>query len=403
MQLIKKNITLFSVLFLSLIISGFFIYMVVNETKEMNKAIGEVEGLKKQINDLNKQSPIPSKDNYEKISADAKIIAEKTKKLQQIFGRPYAQAVTAMTKELGISYEDLMKIWRETFNEETENNSPRPLIYNKFIAKLEQNKKIGKEKVSKAIQAFANTVKTSSVEPLNQANLDGCIMEALGVPRKMEPIPCKRYMLDMQDNLVRYLTKTNNDKETPFILGEGKESKVSKFTFDKFEGPALPRPDEVSYIFKHLKLIEDLMFRLKKAGITSLDAISKESLKGETKSEYLVFTYTITVTGPQNNLRKFVNSLLDAYKQNRVYVIKSMTLTSSENVTSIIKSDEDKKGRSNNRYRNSRSRSSSNSSTEKVEEEAKPGVPIIGNNQNVTAQIRFQYVIYIGDELTEND
>ena len=401
MQLIKKNITLFAVLFLSLIISGVFIYMVVKETNEMNKAIGEVEGLKKQINDLNKKSPIPSKENYEKISADAKVIAEKTKKLQQIFGRPYAQAVTAMTKELGISYEDLMKIWRETYNEETENGSPRPLIFNKLVAKLEQNKEIGKEKVAKAIKAFADTVNKSSVEPLNQANIDGCIMEALGLPRKMEPIPCKRYMIDMQDNLVKYLTKTSNEQEIPFALGKDKESKVSKFTFDKFEGPALPRPDEVSYIFKHLKLIEDLMIRLKKAGITSLDDISKESLKGETKSEYLVFTYTITVTGPQANLRKFVNSLLDAYKENRVYVIKSMTLTSSENVTSIIKSDEDKKEKPSNRYRSLRRRSS-NKKIEKVEP-PKPGVPIIGNNQNVTAQIRFQYVIYIGDELTEND
>ena len=57
---------------------------------------------------------------------------------------------------------------------------------------------------------------------------------------------------------IKYMLKVANKNEEPFVFGEGKEEDVvEKLTFGKFEGAALPRPDEVSYIFKHLKLIED--------------------------------------------------------------------------------------------------------------------------------------------------
>jgi hypothetical protein len=196
------------------------------------------------------------------------------------------------------------------------------------------------------------------------------------------------------------MNKVANENEEPFILGTGiKGNSVEKLTFDKFEGASLPRPDEVSYIFKHLKLIEDLLFRLKGAKVKSLDAISKESLQGVVKSNYMIFTYNIKITGPIANIRKFMNSMLEAYKDNRIYVIKSVVLTSKEDVKSIVNSETKPaaitaKGR--NRYHMEPEKE------EVVEEPSQSGVPIIGINKTVTADIKFQYIIYIGDELTEN-
>ena len=406
MELIKKNIVLFSLLLISTGVSGFFIYRVIIETGDMKLAGEKVEKLKKDINDLNKTSPIPSKKNYEKITHDAIVIEGKTKELQQIFGKPYRKAVTAMENALGIKHDELIELWKTTYKDEADKGSPRELIYNRFFAKLEQNEEIGRDKVKKAKKVFVDTVRAESVEPLNDANIDGCIMEALGLPRKMEPIPCKRYMLDMQDNLIQYMLNTENDDEDPFVFGTGtKVDTVKKLTFDKFEGAALPRPDEVSYIFKHLKLIEDLLIRLKKAGVQQLNAITKTSLKGETNTDYMVFTYTIKITAPIDAVRSFMNSLLKAYKDNRIYIVKSMILSSEEDVTAIINSDLSANAMQQGGERKGYGLPSSagGNLSKSNQAIAKVGVPIIGNNKAVTAEITFKYVIYIGDELTEND
>jgi hypothetical protein len=80
-----------------------------------------------------------------------------------------------------------------------------------------------------------------------------------------------------------------------------------------------------------------------------------------------------------------------------------MTLTSKEDVKSIVDSDSKSKAE-NKRIRRDRSRIGMNlgEEDEEVQETSKSGVPIIGINQTVTADIKFQYIIYIGDELTEN-
>ena len=389
MNLIKKNIVLFSVLGVTLLAAGVFTYMVIQETNEMNKAALQVEVLKSKINELNKQTPIPNKENYNKILKDAGFIAEKTKKLNTIFGKPYWSAAHIFTKTLGVPYDDFVKQWGEAYDKDK--NTPRDLFFSKFFAKYD------KTKVEAAINAFYKQIEKESLEPLNQANVDDSIMEAFGFPRDIQPISCKTYMMDMQDKFLAYAAE-KKDGVQPLILGTGVPgNSVEKFTFDKFEGGALPRPDEVAYIFKNLKLIEDLLFRLKKSGIKSLDAITKEDLKGERKGDYLVLTYTITVTAPLKNMRKFINSLLDAYKQNRVYVVKSMVLTAKEDVSKVVKI-ETQKTLGANRYHRYQAKK------EPAEEDIKnsmPGVPIMGNDDTVTAEIKFEYVIYVGDELME--
>ena len=391
MNLIKKNIILFSVLGIALLASGFFIYMVIQETAQMNEAALKVEELKKKINELNKQTPIPNKKNYNNIKADAGFIADKTKELNTIFGKPYLTAAHAFTKALGVPYEDFIKQWDEAYSEDKD--TPRDLFFSKFFAKFD------KAKVDDAINAFYKQIKKESLEPLNQANVDDSIMEAFGFPRTIQPISCKTYMMDMQDNFLAYAAENDKDKgEKPLILGTGVPgNSVEKFTFDKFEGGALPRPDEVAYIFKNLKLIEDLLFRLKQSGVKSLDEITKEDLKGERRGDYLVLYYTIKVTAPLDNIRKLMNSLLSAYKQNRVYVVKSMILTAKEDLSSVVKIDNKKAKSTTSRY----SRTRVKKEPEEDDHSSQSGVPIMGNDNTVTAEIKFEYIIYVGDELME--
>ena len=398
MNLIKKNIILFSVLTIALGLSAFFVYKVINETNNMNSAAVKVEELKKKITELNKQTPIPNKPNYDKIMADAKNIAEKTKKLNKIFGKIYLPAAKAFTKALGVPYEDFVEQWKKAYDSKGEDS--RDLFFSKFFAKF------GKEKVESAMNAFYATIKNKekSLESLNAANINDSIMEAFGLPRSIQPISCKTYLMDMQDNFIAYMEEAANKDDNPFILGTGVEgNSVEKFTFDKFEGGALPRPNEVAFIFKHLKLIEDILIRLKTTGVQSLDEITKESLQGELKSEYLVFTYTLKLSAPLKNIRLFINSLLEAFKQNRIYVIKTIALTSKEDVSSVVKFDSSSSKTNSSARRRGYNRVPSGGDREKASKgkTSRSGVPIMGNNNTVTATIKFEYIIYVGDELTE--
>ncbi len=395
MNLIKKNIILFSVLAIALALSAFFIYKVIFETNEMTKTAIRVEELKKKITELNKKTPIPNKKNYKKITADAEIIVAKTKQLNSMIGKPYLYAARAFTKAIGVPYEDFVKQWNEAYSKDK--GLPRDRFFSKFLAKFD------KAKVELAIDVFYDTlkIKEKSLEPFNATNIDDSIMEAFGIPRKIQPVLCKPYLRAMQDNFIAYMAKSENKGDSPLILGTGaKGDRVAKFTFDKFEGGALPRPGEVSYIFKHLKLIEDLLLRLKGSGIQSLQEIMKESLEGERILDYRIFTYNLKISAPLKNIRKFINSLLEAFKQNRIYVIKSMVLTLKEDVSALVKIEG-----SSDTTKSSRSRRANRFKTKQVEEvkveTSQSGVPIIGNDDTVVGNIKFQYIIYIGDELTE--
>jgi PAB1-binding protein PBP1 len=116
----------------------------------------------------------------------------------------------------------------------------------------------------------------------------------------------------------------------------------------------------------------------------------------------------VTIIGPQKNIRGFINELQEAYKDNRVYVVRDIVL---EKLVDEIKNLNDEKPQK--RSLSTQKRFSLEKKEENVEseEEKEKNIPlkrkkdyaikILAFNDEtraVKATIEFDYVIYIGDE-----
>ena len=144
------------------------------------------------------------------------------------------------------------------------------------------------------------------------------------------------------------------------------------------------------------------------------------------------YEFTAQVAGTMDSIRNFLNNLLDAYKDNRVYVVTWISMTSEgssaevnllrnqifsqESPNASPLADEAARGEpgprrsSRRRGGSSRRRPLAGGQTASgrmfrilTEEEAEAmpdyGQVRIGKNLNVTASLRFKYYVYVGDSL----
>ena len=390
MNLIKKNIILVTVLSVTLILAAVMIFFVIKATGTMKESASSVEDLRKKINDLNERSPAPLQKNLDMILNDKKMITEKVEAIQPVFGSPYSKAIKLFSQALDLDINELKRNWRETFSSEIKKGGHRTLIFVKFLSQFDS------EKLANANKAFADEVNSKSIDQIDETNINGAIMEALGLPRKMDEISCKTYIRNMQVRTVAYL-KSKESESDPGITF--KDEKIAeKLSFEKYE-EAMPRPDEVPFIFKHWRMIEDLCMRLKAARIIYLESISRNNLlDGDTKGKYLVFTYTLNVKGPLNSIRSLLNSMLEAYKDNKIYIVKSIKLEVDDETAKILGGSERELKKIPVR---GRGLPKPTGATEPEEEEDKLGIPILGVSDMVSAEIKFDYIIYIGNEIKE--
>lgn len=390
MNLIKKNIILVVILSITLVIAAVMIFFVIRATGKMKESSTSVADLRKKINELNEKSPAPLQENLERILNDKKMISEKVQQIQPIFGTPYANAIKLFAQELGMSVDDLKKEWRKTFRSEMKKGGQRTLIFVKFFSKFDS------EKLANANKAFADEINKHSIDQIDETNLSGTIMEALGLPRKMDEISCKTYIRNMQVRTVAYLKKKESENDPIFTFKD--EKTAEKLSFEKYE-EAMPRPDEVPFIFKHWRMIQDLCMRMKAAKITYLDSISRTNmLDGDKKGKYLIFKYKLNVKGPIDSIRYLLNSMMEAYKDDKVYIVKSISLERDDEASKILGSNEKDLTRITSPRRRGFRRPEEETGTESKDEE-KLCVPIIGVSDMVTAEIKFDYIIYIGNEI----
>jgi len=187
----------------------------------------------------------------------------------------------------------------------------------------------------------------------------------------------------MEEELFRFVKSNENGQ--PISVDE--KSNV----FKVYEDPTkLPPVDFIPNIIRHYSLIEDLVKRMKVAGIDSIKTLQKENgLEGSIDGNYLIFVYKLELNASSNAVRKLIDSMLEAYKDNRIYVVKSMTLTKAfDEVKS--KSPEEK---------TTASPARKGKREEKSENSKASGIMVLGADDKINAEIRFSYIIYVGDEL----
>ena len=74
---------------------------------------------------------------------------------------------------------------------------------------------------------------------------------------------------------------------------------------------------------------EDLFRRLRRAGVVQLVSLTETStpLIGQKQDPYLFFDYELVLLAPMDTLRKLVNILQEAYRDNVVYSIRDISLS----------------------------------------------------------------------------
>ncbi|HRU00505.1 MAG TPA: hypothetical protein P5239_02250 [Victivallales bacterium] len=381
---LKKNIVLFVILILSFLFFVTLAVMAFFEWGKVKKYQGNLIELREKVQKLNEQRPYPIKEKLDNINNDVDFLSQKLTEINLLFGKPYQTALNEFIKTLENDQEgkkikvNILTEWREYFKKNFKKNEQPEKILKDFLLK-----RFSEEKVNQALKNFVAIAKTNTLEDINENNQYVFLLDAMFVPRTLSPDACKVYMLKMEEELFRFVKSNENGQ--PISVDE--KSNV----FKVYEDPTkLPPVDFIPNIIRHYSLIEDLVKRMKVAGIDSIKTLQKENgLEGSIDGNYLIFVYKLELNASSNAVRKLIDSMLEAYKDNRIYVVKSMTLTKAfDEVKS--KSPEEK---------TTASPARKGKREEKSENSKASGIMVLGADDKINAEIRFSYIIYVGDEL----
>jgi hypothetical protein len=124
----------------------------------------------------------------------------------------------------------------------------------------------------------------------------------------------------------------------------------------------------------------------------------------EIGKDYLRFSYRIKVGGDLNAIRAFVGLLQDAYKDNRVYSIKDIALSEADDsVPRLDKSSSIGVPRviSTRRQDSAQQQAGAGKEEKEIPPEERPdyGKLLVGGDKTILADIEFDYIIFVGDEL----
>lgn len=374
MEIIKKNIKLLLVLSVSLGVSMVLGVLAIGKSREMAKAIGKVDELKKEISELNAKQPSPSEDNLDAINEDCARIREKIGEVQQLFGKPYYPAFREFAMALGIEPLELEEKWRSFWNQHADGSSEPSQILIKF---LEENDYSGEVR-EKAALAFKEKMTMTSFEKLeNEKDVIDMLLVAMGVPREMSDIQCKSYMVSLMEDMRASL------KGAGISVAGG----CKYFSFDRYE-KEMPRKVDIPRLLQHWRMLDDLCRRLRASKVSAVLGLTKKDFFGKDSDDYRVFEYTITVEGGLDAIRSFMNSLKDAFRDNQIYIVRNVELRKAVDAVPEIKSEE-------------KSAAEAESSLP-IQQRKGYGRPIIGRSRAAIAEITFDYVLYIGNALKVN-
>ena len=379
MELIKKNIVLFVVLGVALLVSivlGFFVFQVsVKMKKHQENLLIQKDKIKKLI----EERPSPLKGNLDAINLDIEQLQLKVQEVHQIFGRPYRSAIQAFAAALQVSEYSLYSKWRLAYEKEKRAETAEQ-IFLKFIGEYDE------QKIDSAINAFKSTIEKRTVEDLNQANINQLIMAGLGLPRTMSAEACKTYMSNMDLRLNNLLKSQDVGLGRPVSVPE-------KTAIFNIYGDNMPLPEHIGLILKHYSLLEDLTYRLKASGIKGINSLAKVTLEGTENRGFLTFSYKMRVLGSMDSIRDLINNFQDAYKDNRVYIVRDIALKKEVDETKSIVIG----FKETSTVVESRTAHGEKSKKEKGDDSY--GVAVIGSSADVFADIKVDYVIYVADEI----
>ena len=396
MNFIKKNIIFFIVCSLTLLASLYLIYLDLEKHSLIAKANAETEESRQKADKAYKgRGNRPVDPNVKMIASDTEILKQRTAVLQRIFGKPYRNALITFAREIGMTEDELLSKFRDFYeSDEQKDKSPEVLI-------PDFKKSLGDErKVEAAFNRFIETVQKITVEPLTgQAAID-IFAVALGLPRSMNSSSCHVLLATMQRNIF-------DRRNIPGVLSI---QTVRDFTYDQYVQTPPPL-SAIPDILIMMPIYEDIFYRMRLSKLANVQAFTRLNNGVAHSDKYRKYSFKTTVTGDLDSIRKFVNNLHEAYKENQVYVVTWVSLTSHTDqevaqARALVANDVGG-GPLNARFnqpsptpsRSNRPSSEENEAHLPLEERSAYGRVIIGSNRQVTAELEFDYYIFVGDRL----
>lgn len=454
---LRKNIIFFSVCGLILLVSivlAVVDVMMMGEIQETNSKItasnAEVESLLEPRNKV-------AEGNAEKIQNDAEFTLAEARKLQRRFCQPNRKYFLDLMKDLGVKEEkedELRALFRKHFEEyevvrrdgQKENmqaafrnfTSPPDRVFYGFMdafkAKLAlylepakegedaEKRKPSAKMLARVDEAFKGFIEGMIRDHVTVEDLARCtfmddvkrihydiIAEAFGLPRIMQPYQCKSYLEAMQ-------IAFSNQRVIPGVTSL---EKIREFTFADYQ-TNVPANSDVPGILLSMRIYEDVFRFLRR--VAELEILSlKLTPPAPNSDRYQKYRCSVTFNAPLSSVRDFVNLLHDAYKDNRVCVVRWVSVKgSSDKELEELKKILAPGGSSGNtaveepaprRNRFRRNRRFQVQNVRNQNERSNLIAPyldpyneayartIVGKNRKVEAEIDFEYIIYTGDQI----
>ncbi|MBR2364519.1 MAG: hypothetical protein IKA79_04900 [Lentisphaeria bacterium] len=458
MMFLKKNILFFSVFTVVFAIS---LVLLVMDASLYSEILDDQEKITKTNEDYKKEYGAkvkPVRQNAEMINEDTVELKGQVVKLQRRFGAPYRKFLLKFSADTGISEDQIMETFRTHFadykvkNGDKEETLGEILNRPPYAIKRELNhvffgfmdafrdklamiltrraaeeaaKKAQKEfdpesvkepsaadrdKINKAYDRFfENIISTPQFTVEDLAPLDeiakrrlrnDIFASALGLPRTQEPLECQTYLLNMQLAFVaKRLIPGVTDIET-----------LRKFTYDQYVNSA-PVAQNIPEIYQAMPVFEDIGRRLRNVTSGAIE-VTDMSKNGPTPSpvsdKYLRYTFKLKVNCTMESIREFVNKLHAAYVDDRIYAVRWVSLSAGsegelDELKKILQDNNSsvQNTRTGRRIQNRRNvqREAAGIAPYLDPRDLRYATPIVGKNRSVTAEIDFDYYIYIGERV----
>ncbi len=365
-RFIKKNMFLVGVLGLSAL--GVLVLLVLSivQHAEMRKHIRGTAEMRKTNETLMRQKPPAIFENIALIEKDIEGYSDAAEELKYYLGQPLRPALEAFADKLGVAETKLTAMFKEFWEREKQSQGPREQTYRRFRAtrgKLHDGDKElwTPDSWDEAMESFIEKAQTMMMEKIDERNTEEFFLSSLGLLRNLGNSQQRLdvFARTMQSQIVDLLSGKNVKMLGIYFTGTGISPVKSDADFSdqgersreagvesarsggsvsermsNAEGNTQTAGIEPSDTIRNWEIMGDLAKRIAGAGgIESLERLSFGNLAGRQENGCTFYTYEFTVQGSQRSLRKLLNDLGMAYKENRVYVVRNFSLHKLEDQT----------------------------------------------------------------------
>ena len=419
MNFLKKNIIFTIVMVLTLLGAIYLIYLDWTKHDDVSSANTQTQEFQEKYDNAFKSGIKPLANNIKMIKEDTEDLQKRTCQLQRIFGKPYRKALQKFAASLKVTEDDLYARMKKLYEGDTGTAKTADALVPKLFEELEKDKKLPKGSIEKnQFASFVAEVFSSSLEKYESVLTGYDILGvALGLQRVMSPSRAHVYLSEMQSRI----------RSQRLIPGVDSLETVQNFTFNKFV-QTFPSNEDVLDILETMPIFVDIFRRMEASRLERVENFQRQGPPTKINGDkYLCYNFNATILGTMDSIRNLLNNFLNAYKDNQVYVVTWISMTSEPSSKEVDEvrnklfgaehsqsssaqpADEPKPGP----RRRSRKRRQAPAVSPQIvagrmfrivseeEAEAQPdyGASVIGKDRIVRAEIRFKYYKFIGDRL----